>query len=137
MTWGFLFFIGILSACVGPSELGVNAPPLSSKVPDVLEPIDQTSSEMFSPPSAGYEQLMSFLASLGYQGVGFEHEDSQTLQYVERVFREPQTHGRRIDRIYTGLKLSYDAEQKSLTLGEGMSVEATVLFIKTKVPSQN
>ena len=108
----------------------------SKKIPDILEPVDEKSNETFSAPAPGYEKVMNLLAGLGYQGIGLEHEDKETLEFLEQVFTSSQTHERDMERVYTGLKLSYDAEQKSLTLGEGSGIEQTLQFIQKNIPKR-
>ena len=108
----------------------------SKKIPDILEPVDEKSNETFAAPAPGYEKVMNLLAGLGYQGIGLEHENKDTLEFLEQVFTSSKTHERELERVYTGLKLSYDAEQKSLTLGEGSSVEQTLQFIQKNIPKR-
>lgn len=137
-----LFLVLGLGACSSPSPLSEpkatqDTPEFRhTKVPDVLEPIDKPSDEPLGLPAEGYDKVMTLLASLGYQGVGLEHEDKETLEFMEKLFSLPQTHRRAIERVYTGLKLAYDAEQKSFTLGEKVSLDKTLKFIQKNIPKK-
>lgn len=138
--FSLFIFVGV-SACSGPSvtdleSLKESSAPLSKKVPEVLEPIDEKSPEAVVTPSPGYDRVMSLLAGLGYQGIGLEHEEKETLEFLEQVFLSSQSQDREIERVYTGLKLSYDAEQKSLTLGEDRSLTKTLQFIQKTIPKR-
>lgn len=102
---------------------------------DILEPIDERPTpETTSLPSPQLERVTQLLAGLGYQGIGLDHEDEGTLSFVEAVFSSPKTRNRKIRLIYTGLQLSYDKEQESLTLGEEVPLEKTIRFIEKNVP---
>lgn len=84
--------------------------------------------------SAAYEKAMALITSLGYQAVGLELEDDATLDFLYRVFSDSKTHQRKIAFIYTGLQLSYDKDQYSLTFGEDLNLVKTLKFIEKNVP---
>ncbi|MFM8269669.1 MAG: hypothetical protein ACKN9V_05710 [Pseudomonadota bacterium] len=128
----FLFVSLFLIFQVGCSSGPSTKPEITA--PDILEPVEQIPSESVSLPSPRLERVIQLLASLGYQGIGFEHEDEGTLEFVESVFSSPKTRNRKIQFVYTGLKLSYDKEQQSLTLGEEGGVPKAVRFIEKNVP---
>jgi len=140
-VFALLLVLG-LAACSSPSHLNESKATQDTpefrhtKVPDVLEPIDKPSDDPVGLPAEGYEKVMNLLASLDYQGVGLEHEDKETLDFMEKLFSFPKTHGRDIERVYTGLKLAYDTEQKSFTLGEKVSLEKTLKFIQKNIPKK-
>ncbi|NBT59804.1 hypothetical protein EBT16_13575 [bacterium] len=126
-----IFILSFLWACSsGPTASK------STAVSDVLEPADEPSTEAKSVPSPSFEKALQLLAGLGYQGVGLEHEDEATLQFVQAVFSSPKVQNRKIDLVYTGLKLSYDKEQRSLTLGEDSDLSKTLRFIEKNIPTR-
>lgn len=107
-----------------------------SAVSEVLEPADQAPPESNTLPSPRLEKVLQLLAGLGYQGVGLEHEDEASLIFMETVFSSPKVRNRKIQLVYTGLKLSYDKEQQSLTLGEDNDPIKALRFIEKNVPSR-
>ncbi|NBX93684.1 MAG: hypothetical protein EBQ85_10690 [Proteobacteria bacterium] len=100
----------------------------------VLEPADEISVVSESPRPSNFDETMQLLSQLGYQGVGLEHEDEATLKFIISVFSNPKSQNRNIRFVYTGLQLSYDREQFSLTLGENSSLAQTLKFIEKNIP---
>ena len=89
-----------------------------------------------APPAAPRpgDQLVEQLRKLGYQGLGLEFEDPKTIELLEKVFAAPDAQGRDIKLVYTGMRLQYDAAQKSITIGGTKDLKAILTFIKKKVP---
>ena len=110
-----------------------NRNPVESPSP-VLEPADEIGVVSESPRPSNFDETMQLLSRLGYQGVGLEHEDEATLKFVISVFSNPKSQNRNIRFVYTGLQLSYDREQSSLTLGENSSLAQTLKFIEKNIP---
>lgn len=127
--------MGILRWVLGLSLVLVQIS-CSSVKSNILEPVDQAPVDAVALPSPRLEAVTQLLASLGYEGVGLEHEDEGTLSFLETVFSSPKVRNRKIQFVYTGLQLSYDKEQKSLTLGEEENVTKALKFIEKNIPTR-
>jgi len=102
----------------------------------VLEPADSTPPAVSTPSSPLYEQLMGMLLDLGYEGIGLEHEDEATFNFMIAVFSSPKAKNKKIKYVYSGLQLSYDPEQESLTFGEDNNLTKALRFIDKKIPKR-
>lgn len=102
----------------------------------ILEPAEENLSTPTPQKSAAYQKLNELLLSLGYQGMGLELEDDATLEFLYQVFSSPKARNRRIQFVYTGLQLSYDKDQASLTFGEDNHLARALKFIEKNVPLQ-
>jgi len=110
--------------------------PESGEVSSVLEPADATPPVSPAPSSPLYQTVMALLSELGYEGMGLEHEDDTTLQFMITLFNSPKAQNKRIKYVYSGLQLSYDPEQASLTLGEDNNLTKALNFIDKKIPKR-
>lgn len=105
----------------------------------VLEPVTETES---APPAEETlvpkpsERLLEQLRALGYQGLGLEYEDPSTIALLEKVFAAPEAQGLDLRLVYTGMRMQYDATQKSVTIGGTNSVAAILAFLKKSVPKR-
>lgn len=102
----------------------------------VLEPVDEKTETSEPAKAPSFEKLNAQLTQLGYQGVGLDYESEETLSFLLQVFQDPKVAGRNIRLVYTGLKMAYDAEQSSLTVGGVTQVSMAVDFISKKVPKK-
>ena len=102
----------------------------------ILEPEEEKISTPNPNKSLVYQKLSELLLSLGYQGVGLELEDDGTLEFLYQVFSSPKARNRKIQFVYTGLQLSYDKEQASLTFGEDNHLGRALKFIEKNIPIQ-
>lgn len=102
---------------------------------EVLSPTEggvQTLEQLKETPS--FLKLKEVLSPLGYEGIGFQYENDETLEYLCQVFKDPRTAHRQIKVIYTGLAFSYDARYQSLTIGSEHNFEKTIQAIVKDVP---
>jgi len=130
--------LGVLVLCV-LSLWGCASESAAKKGPEafpVLEPAEEILSTPAPKQSPSYIKLSELLLSLGYQGVGLELEDDATLEFLYQVFSSPKLRSRRIQFVYTGLQLSYDKDQSSLTFGEDNHLARALKFIEKNVPLQ-
>lgn len=102
----------------------------------VLEPADAAPPAISTPSSPLYDQLMGMLLELGYEGIGLEHEDETTFNFMIAVFSSPKVKNKKIKYVYSGLQLSYDPEQESLTFGEDNNLTKALRFIDKKIPKR-
>ncbi|MEZ4749944.1 MAG: hypothetical protein R3B54_04765 [Bdellovibrionota bacterium] len=91
-----------------------------------------TDSESLNSPE--FTELSSTLSALGYQGVGLRYETPSVQKMLKEVFSDPRVAGRNIKLLYTGLALSYDRKQGSLTIGGTMEPTAIITYIQKNVP---
>ncbi|MCB0417256.1 MAG: hypothetical protein H6617_09400 [Bdellovibrionaceae bacterium] len=84
--------------------------------------------------SPEFQELSAALSKLGYQGVGLRYETPSVQKMLTQVFSDPKVAGRNIKLLYTGLALSYDAKQGSLTIGGTMEPMVIVEYIQKHVP---
>ncbi|NBW97990.1 hypothetical protein EBR03_00315 [bacterium] len=128
----FALGLGIGAVLIGCSSS--SSEKKASSISPVLEAVDDSAPAPSPVLSAQAEKVIGLLTALEYQGVGLELEDASTLEFVYQVFSSTKTHRRKIQFVYTGLQLSYDKEQASLTLGEDHNVFKTLQFIEKNVP---
>jgi hypothetical protein len=102
----------------------------------VLEPVVESVADAYPAESAPKpaDPLLEQLKALGYQGLGLEFEDPATLELLQKVFSYPETHGLDLKLVYTGLRMQYDATQKSITIGGMKDPALIVAYIKRHVP---
>jgi hypothetical protein len=105
-----------------------------SSVSPILEPVESEAPQVETPRAPSFDKVMQLLQGLGYEGVGLELEDENTLQFVFSVFSNEKAQKRKIRFVYTGLQLSFDKEQSSLTLGENTNLKQTLRFIEKNIP---
>jgi hypothetical protein len=105
-----------------------------SSVSPILEPVESEAPQIETPRAPSFDKVMQLLQGLGYEGVGLELEDENTLQFVFSVFSNEKAQKRKIRFVYTGLQLSFDKEQSSLTLGENTNLKQTLRFIEKNIP---
>ncbi|MCB0403983.1 MAG: hypothetical protein KDD51_04305 [Bdellovibrionales bacterium] len=91
-----------------------------------------TDSESLNSPE--FQQLSAKLDALGYQGVGLSFETPEVQKMLTQVFSDPRLVGRKIRLLYTGLAMSYDPKQASLTIGGSMKPAVIVDYIQKHVP---
>lgn len=107
---------------------------------DILEPIDETAQldtqQDASSGKPAYDAFVSLLESIGYRAVGMQFESEESLNFLSSVFSRDEVRGRAIDLIYTGLRMSYDEQHRSLTIGGTNNLEEVLTFIKANVPVQ-
>lgn len=123
-----LIAMGLLWGCASPET------PKENKEFSVLE--EEQVAEVAPQRSPSYEKLMALATSLGYQAIGLEHEDDATLDFIFKVLSNPRAQNRKIALIYTGLQLSYDKSQFSLTFGEDFNLEKTLKFIEKNISAR-
>lgn len=105
-----------------------------SSVSPILEPVESEVPVVETPRAPSFDKVMQLLQGLGYEGVGLELEDEKTLEFVLSVFSNEKAQKRKIRFVYTGLQLSFDKEQSSLTLGENTNLQKTLRFIEKNIP---
>lgn len=126
LSWLVAALVGCASSPEAPSS--------------VLEPapVEPTAEETVVPaePVAPkpHERLVAQLKRLGYEGLGLEFEDPKVLDLLEKVFTAPETHGRDIKLVYTGMRMQYDKAQKSITIGGTKDLKVILAFFKKHVP---
>ena len=127
---GMLLILG--TGCSSSPVVTPESPATSS----VLEPADSVPPAIETPRSPLYEQLMGMLLDLGYEGIGLEHEDETTFNFMIAVFSSPKAKNKKIKYVYSGLQISYDPEQESLTFGEDNDLIKALRFIDKKIPKR-
>ncbi len=105
----------------------------------ILEPVTENeasapSTEAVAPHPS--ERLREQLSALGYQGLGMELEDPATLALLEKVFSAPEAQGLDLKLVYTGIRMQFDASQKSLTNGGTKDVAVILAFLRKSVPKR-
>lgn len=120
-----LTLLVILSACASTTPES-----------DVLTPVSDALTEPPVAPvrSAAYEKLAQVLSGLGCSGVGLEFEDDITLERISTALSHPKIAGRKLQLLYTGMSMSYDATPGSLTIGGVTDSESIVRYIIKHVP---
>ena len=84
--------------------------------------------------SPEFKELNDSLSVLGYQGIGMRYETSGVLRMLTTVFKDPRVSGRKIKLVYTGLALSYDSKQDSLTIGGPSDASQIISYIEKNIP---
>ena len=135
--------LALLCACSGEQVKTPPDEPVSShtstqtQTPNpILEPADadDATAPLESPVPAAFEALRAKLSSLGYEGVGLEHETVETIEKLVFVFSDAAAANRRIKVVYTGAANDYDAKIESVTLNGALESQALIAFLKKKVP---
>lgn len=126
----------ILLGCAESPPTNVNP----SKVSGVLEEVgtEQTSlGASGAPDNPLLRNITDKLQSLGYEALGLQFENDETLLFLGSIFDSPITHDRQIRIIYTGLELSYDSKHKSLTIGGAKNLASILNFIEKNIPKRD
>ena len=109
----------------------------ASKGSRILEPADSDAvakADEKEIVNSKYDELMSVLGQLGYEGVGLQFENDSSLEFLIKLFSDPRMRDRKLRLIYTGLEMSYDARHQSLTIGGTRELEKIFAFIDKNVP---
>jgi len=112
----------------------------SSKVSGVLEEVGTEQNSLGAsgaPDNPLLRNITDKLQGLGYEALGLQFENDETLLFLGSIFDSPITHDRQIRIIYTGLELSYDSKHKSLTIGGAKNLASILNFIEKNIPKRD
>jgi hypothetical protein len=108
----------------------------------VLEPVEEptAAAEVAAEPVVAAptpaSPLLEQLRQLGYQGLGMEFEDPKVLALLTKVFASPEAQNLDLKLVYTGMRMQYDASQKSITIGGTRDIKVILAFLKKNVPKR-
>lgn len=109
-------------------------PPQPSPVLEEVSDADLSEKKESVPVNPAFSKLKTKLNELGYEPIGLEYESTANLTLLYKVFSSAQLKNRRIQRVYTGMDLEYDAKAQALTVGGTQSVAKILAFIRKRVP---
>lgn len=110
------------------------------KIPGVLGEVDNKPGGI---PSSGTSEnplvanISEKLRSLGYEALGLQFENDETLLLLGNVFDSSISRDRQIKIIYTGLSMSYDSKHQSLTIGGTKNLTSILNFIDKNIPKRD
>lgn len=123
---------GFLAICVICLTCGCAS---HERVNPVLEPAEAESEKPIQTRPANYEKLMGLLSNLGYEGVGLEYDDEKTIDLLIAIFSDPRAKGLKLRLVYTGLTMSFDVAQDSLTIGGVSNAQSALEFMRKHIPA--
>lgn len=131
----FCLFLGFLGCVTASGPDGKSASGVAS---DVLTPVDAPQptpvpEKTERPPSPAYEKLRRLLESQGYTGVGLQYESNASLELLYKVFSNPAAKNLKLKLVYTGLQMSFDPVQQSLTIGGAKDAKSILRFIRKNI----
>ncbi|GEM_PF-2390344 len=132
-----LVVLGLIwaSGCSSP-EIPTQKQP---QIPGVLEEVNEGAKSgnlTDTPENPLVTNVSEKLKNLGYEALGLQFENDDTLLLLGNVFDSALTYDRKIKIIYTGLEMSYDSKHQSLTIGGTKNLGTILNFIDKNIPKK-